>query len=156
MNTNELILEQFRACHSKNTWFVSLKTALGGLSSKQASNKCENSTNSIREIVEHLNFYNQLELTRFKSLPDNVSVLDNNDTFNHSQETSWDVLVEELLNTMGEWENEIGSCDEKYIEKFIESLTYINLHNAYHIGQIIYIRKSLGLWDKSQGINYTF
>lgn len=155
MKTNELILKQFRACHNTNTWFVSLKTALEGLSSEQVSNKSENSTNSILEIVNHLYFYNKLELNRFKKLPDNVSVSDNKTTFSNWQETSWEILVEQLLKTMTDWENEIESCDKEHLEKFIESLTYINLHNAYHIGQILHIRKSLGLWDESQGINYT-
>ncbi|QDP41399.1 DinB family protein [Radiobacillus deserti] len=156
MNTKELILQQFKACHNTNTWFVSLKTALEGLNYEQVSNKSENSTNTILEIVNHLYFYNQLELNRFKNLPDNSSVEDNNDTFNNVQETSWEILVEQLLKTMTHWENEIESCAEKNLEKSIDSLTYINLHNAYHIGQILHIRKSLGLWDENKGIHYTF
>lgn len=149
-------MKQFRACHNQNTWFVSLNTALEGLSSEQASYKSISSTNSIFEIVNHLYFYNLLELNRFKGISENVSVSDNKTTFSNLQETSWELLVEQILNTMKDWENVIESCDNEHLEKSSETLTYINLHNAYHIGQILLIRKSRVIWDGSKGIHYTF
>ncbi|RKL64693.1 hypothetical protein CR203_24945 [Salipaludibacillus neizhouensis] len=156
MNIKELLLNQFRACHYRDTWFVSLNTALEGLSSEQASCKSKDSTNSILEIVNHLYFYNQLELNRFKGIANNVNVSDNKVTFSDLQKTSWTILVEQIFKTMTDWENVIESSDEAHLKKCSENLTYINLHNAYHIGQILYIRKSRGIWDGSGGINYTF
>ncbi|SFL91615.1 hypothetical protein SAMN04487943_10580 [Gracilibacillus orientalis] len=156
MNKKELILKQFEACHNKDTWFVSLKTAIEGVSSEQASYKSESATHSISEIVHHLYFYNLLELNRFKEIPDDVSVADNNATFRNAKEVSWKSLVSEILTTMEDWEYEIKCCDQDYLEKYSESLSYINLHNAYHIGQILQIRKLIGMWDSNNGINYTF
>ncbi|MGP4040145.1 DinB family protein [Gracilibacillus sp. D59] len=156
MTTKELILKQFQACHNRDTWFVSLKTALKGISAEQASYKSEDSTHSIIEIVHHLYFYNLLELNRFKEIPDHVSVTDNKTTFQNPKEMNWDSLVYKIFTAMADWEDEISRCDQEYLEKYLESLTYINLHNAYHIGQILQIRKSLGIWEGNNGINYTF
>ncbi|WP_277679266.1 hypothetical protein [Gracilibacillus dipsosauri] len=33
---------------------------------------------------------------------------------------------------MTEWEEEIENSEEERLEQYLESLTYINLHNAYH------------------------
>lgn len=155
MNTKELILNQFEASYNRDTWFVSLKTAVEGIGSYQASYKNENSTHSIMEIVHHLYFYNLLELNRFKGIADHVSIKDNKTTFSNAGEMSWEQLLNKLFNTMKDWLDEMKRCDEEYIERYIESLTYINLHNAYHIGQILQIRKSYGMWDENKGVNYT-
>ncbi|QGH32878.1 DinB family protein [Gracilibacillus salitolerans] len=155
MNTKELILNQFEACYNRDTWFVSLKTALDGVSAEQASYKSESSTHSIMEIAHHLYFYNLLELNRFKDIADNVSVKDNKTTFTDAREMSWELLVNKLFTTMKDWIYEMKRCDEEYIKRYSESLTYINLHNAYHIGQILQIRKNQGIWNENKGINYT-
>ncbi|WP_208589611.1 DinB family protein [Gracilibacillus suaedae] len=155
MNTKEFILNQFEACYNRDTWFVSLKTALEGVSSYQASYKSENSTHSIMEIVHHVYFYNLLELNRFKDIAEDVSVKDNKTTFSVASEMSWELLVNKLFTIMKDWIDELKRCDEEYIERHSQSLTYINLHIAYHIGQILQIRKSRGIWDENKGINYT-
>ncbi len=56
---------------------------------------------------------------------------------------------------MTEWEEEIENSEEERLIRSCESLTYINLHNAYHIGQIVHIRKDGQFWDKGQGVDYT-
>ncbi|SHM43977.1 DinB family protein [Gracilibacillus kekensis] len=155
MNIKELILKQFQACHHTDTWFVSLHTALMGLNSQQAKAKTQSSTNSIFEIAHHLYFYNQLELQRFKGIDNKHNITDNRTTFHNEQELSWNRLVSELLQTMKEWEAEIERSNSESIEQFYENLTYINLHNAYHIGQIVHIRKLHGNWDEQAGVNYT-
>ncbi|UOQ86713.1 DinB family protein [Gracilibacillus salinarum] len=154
INSKEVILDQFKACYNTDTWFVSLQTALQGLSAEQACDYSNISVHSIFEIVNHLSFYNELEFNRFKGLEDNVQISGNKMTFEPLPEKSWELLVEELFQTMERWQSAIEQSDEKYIEKNAESLTYINLHNAYHIGQIVFIRKSLGRWNESQGFDY--
>jgi len=32
------------------------------------------------------------------------------------------------------------------------TFTHISTHNAYHIGQIIYVRKEQGSWDPKNGV----
>ena len=34
-----------------------------------------------------------------------------------------------------------------------ETLAHQNIHNAYHIGQIVLLRKLQGSWDSSQGVS---
>ncbi|WP_058308180.1 DinB family protein [Gracilibacillus massiliensis] len=155
MNTKDLILKQFQACHRTDTWFVSLQTALEGLNRQQAKAKDQSATNSIFEIAHHLYFYNRIELQRFKGINNEHNITDNRTTFHNEQELSWDRLVSELLQTMKEWEAEIEHSNSESIEQFYENLTYINLHNAYHIGQIVHIRKHHHNWDEKVGVNYT-
>jgi hypothetical protein len=42
---------------------------------------------------------------------------------------------------------------EQSKETWLESISSITLHNAYHIGQIVTIRKMQGSWSKEQGLS---
>lgn len=52
------------------------------------------------------------------------------------------------------WEGAIIKCDDSKLdsqtpdsdELWWSSLAHLAVHNAYHIGQIVYIRKEQGLW----------
>jgi hypothetical protein len=37
--------------------------------------------------------------------------------------------------------------------EWFEVLSQIALHNAYHIGQIVHLRKQHGIWDSNQGVS---
>jgi hypothetical protein len=34
-----------------------------------------------------------------------------------------------------------------------QTFTHISTHNAYHVGEIIYVRKEQGSWDPKNGVN---
>jgi len=38
------------------------------------------------------------------------------------------------------------------VEAAASTIAHIGAHNAYHIGQIIYVRKLQGSWDPEKGV----
>jgi hypothetical protein len=46
----------------------------------------------------------------------------------------------------------VETADEAKLAQSAQVLTHISTHNAYHIGQIIYVRKQQGSWDPKNGV----
>ncbi|SDJ65697.1 DinB family protein [Sediminibacillus albus] len=153
METKKILLQQFNACHQENTWFVSLQSAVKGISAEQASWKNNESANSIWEIVNHLAYYNQRGLNQFKGNPDEMPAADNNHTFNNKVALNWPDTVHSIDKLMSEWITRIEESNEEYLEKWVSELTHLALHHTYHVGQIVQIRKSMGIWDSAQGVS---
>ena len=53
---------------------------------------------------------------------------------------------------MTDWEKAVEAADEKKIEAAASTIAHIGTHNAYHIGQIIVIRRLQGSWDPAKGV----
>jgi uncharacterized damage-inducible protein DinB len=162
MNRKDVLLEQFYCCQKKSHWFVSFEKAIAELTPEQALWKKSDSENSIREIVSHLVFWNERFLNRFKN--NAVPKMDgsNETTFTYLNELEWKQAIERFNMVMTDWYETInGSDDEKLDQRineesketWLESLSSITLHNAYHIGQIVTIRKMQGSWSKEQGVS---
>ncbi|WP_047152501.1 DinB family protein [Aneurinibacillus tyrosinisolvens] len=164
MNLKAVLLEQMVACHEQKNWFVPLNVAIDGLSAEQAAWKTGDS-NSIWQIVNHLIFWNERYLNLFKSIPLSKEEVNNNTTFgstNPNENTEWQSVVLQLYRVMSDWTDAIKQCDE---EKFHRSaykesnapwssvIANLNIHNAYHIGQIVELRKTQGAWDSKNGVN---
>jgi len=49
--------------------------------------------------------------------------------------------VEQLDEVLSAWEKEIKNADETKLKDWYESIANMNTHNAYHTGQIIFLRK---------------
>jgi uncharacterized damage-inducible protein DinB len=153
MNTKEIILKQLSACHDQNTWFVSLHRAIDGLTIEQAVWKSNEFTNSVWDIINHLIFYNQRYLNRFEGISNTKDVDSNEFTFRNTDELSWQSTVERIDTVMTEWRSSVKECDEKKIDTWSSELIHLTIHNAYHIGQIVHIRKLQGSWDSKQGVH---
>lgn len=162
MSRKDVLLEQFLCCHKKSHWFVSFEKAVAGLTAEQALWKKSDSENSIWEIISHLVFWNERFLKRFKN-GENPKMVGNNDsTFTYLQEDKWEQILQQYHQVMTDWYEAIEkSKDEKFDESiseqlketWLESIASITLHNAYHIGQIVTIRKMQGSWSKEQGVS---
>lgn len=159
----QFLLSQFAACHDEEGWFVPLHKSLDGLSAKQALWKQEENSNSIWGIVAHLTFWNQQYLNRFLEKPLSIEKIDNNETFSEpdheAMEVEWFSEVVKTLAVMSEWREAIKLCDpsklmspvrENSSELWLNTIAHINIHNAYHIGQIVQIRKAKGTWNTNR------
>lgn len=153
MNTKDVFLSQLSACHNQNTWFVSLNNAINGLTAETASWKSHETVNSIWEIINHLSYYNQRYLNRFKGIPITKGVDTNDITFENVDGLSWEQTVELIDNILSEWSISIKECGEEKLQRWSSDLTHLTLHNAYHIGQIVQIRKQNEMWDPKQGVH---
>jgi uncharacterized damage-inducible protein DinB len=155
----EFLLTQVRACHNQDGWFAPLNFALRGLTVDLAVQRGRQSSNSILGIVHHLVFYNELYLQRFKqgSVPKTVVSIAMTFEYNDPDEIAevWDDLRHKLDNLFTQWEEAIITYDEAKLdsqtpdsdELWWSSLAHLAIHNAYHIGQIVHIRKEQGLWE---------
>ena len=166
MEAKQLLIEQFIACYNEPNWFVPLTTAIDGLTAEHAAWKSRASNNSIWQITNHLIFWNRRYLNRFKSIPNPEVKGDNNTTFEgemtSGSQSDWANTKKQLNDVMDEWKAALQEADNNTLGKIPKDLTegvwysyiaLINIHNAYHTGQIVTIRKEQGSWDEAKGVN---
>lgn len=157
----DLLLEQHTACYDEDTWFVSVKNAVAGLTAGQAAWRPDGADNSIWEEVNHIIFWNDRWIKRFRGEMTYPEDIENTGTFK-SDETDWQKTLEKLDAVMGEWREILNHLtDEKlsspvndqYTAPWRTPLAQQNIHNAYHIGQIVLLRKLQGSWDPKKGVS---
>ncbi|WP_322906978.1 DinB family protein [Paenibacillus campi] len=153
MTVKEIFLDQFSANYDESGWFVSLKQALKGLSEDEASWKANESTNSIHGIMSHLIYYNQEYLAKFNGETPHpeLNPAHNNDTF-HAL-SSWEDTIKDLDAIMTRWKEDIQATSEEQLNDWAKELSNITQHMAYHIGQIVQIRKQQQSWNPEQGVS---
>lgn len=157
----EVLLYQLESIWSKPDWFVTLKTALEGLTEQQASVKTNRSNNSIWEILNHLIYWNELYLERFKTETFKFEKITNDQTFENRNDLTWPQSVTKIRKIFLGWEMAIQSAPDDKLNKMLsaKSLTWSNMimnlitHTAYHTGQIITIRKEQQNWDPAKGVS---
>lgn len=152
-----ILHEQFAVCYNEEGWFIPLKKALEGLNEEQFVWKPDENSHSIRELVDHLLFWNERYLMRIKDVPlDTIKIeKDNDPTFNMYDKLSKDELIKKLYQVFDELSEVLKNItDEKLDEnafknfpdnkdKWWEVFENVTVHNAYHIGQIMFVRKQL-------------
>jgi hypothetical protein len=155
-----ILLEQHNACYDDNQWFVSLKTVLDGVTAEHADWRPDGADNTIRETVNHLLFWNERWLKRYRGEIIAPEDIDNDSTFDAAAD--WDDTVARLFGVMETWREIYGQIDdeklsssvsEKYDAPWRSPLGNQNIHNAYHIGQILLLRKLQGSWDPKKGVS---
>lgn len=153
----QILYDQFIVCYNEEGWFMPLTKALEDLSEEQFIRKANEKSHSIRQITDHLLFWNERYLMRLKDIPlDTVKIeKDNDPTFNMYDSLSKDELIKKLYEVFDELSEIFKNIsDEKLDEnafknfpdntdKWWEVLENIAVHNAYHIGQIVFIRKQI-------------
>jgi uncharacterized damage-inducible protein DinB len=147
-----ILLEQLRTTHNQKDWFVDANTAVAGLTPEQASWKDTAGNHSVGQLANHLVFWNSEELAKFKGEAPPKFSGDNNETFNNFDAKKWADTVKQLDQVLIEWEKAIEAADDKKLESWYSVIAHIGTHNAYHVGQIVYIRKLQGSWDPEKGV----
>jgi uncharacterized damage-inducible protein DinB len=156
-SVKEVLLDQLAACHDDESWFKPAKKVLHDISVSEAIWKSEGDPHSIWEIANHLIYWNETWLTRFTN--DEVLAktnIDNDETFQMDpmkmNEAGWLETIQRLSNSFSEWRNSITNCDINKLEKRIPSyfnaqwwgvISNLCIHNAYHIGQIMLLKKQV-------------
>lgn len=74
--------------------------------------------------------------------------IDNETTFKIHTEIEWQNLVNKLDSIQTEWEPLVLKATDEELTEWSKEIANIQAHNAYHTGQIIYIRKRNGWWNK--------
>jgi len=141
-----VLLAQLETTHDEQNWFVPVSKAVTGLTAEQAVWKDGNGNHSIAELVSHLIFWNESKLAKYENPPAF-------DTFvMTSDEASWDAAVRRLNDVLTGLVRVVESADDEQIASWSSTIANISTHNAYHTGQIVYIRKLQGSWDSEEGV----
>ena len=157
------------------TWFLPLEPALKGLNSTDANWNPPGGGNTIWQTVNHLNYYNAILVKQINSPTPRKKEFNNKVTFGDIGEPvseEWKALLGE--NTFGDvgdpadsekWNAVLDETrliceilrkslaqvnDSQLEEELVGRLVRQILHNVYHIGQIVLIRKQQGSWSKER------
>ncbi|MEY8744384.1 DinB family protein [Paenibacillus tundrae] len=156
MSYKSILIDQLTACYNDKSWFVPLAEILEDLTAEEAVIKNDNGQ-SIWSIVNHLIFWNEKWLERFKAgefiLNNNI---DNDETFAVAQdqlnEAGWTETLDRLENVLVSWRVVLEETEESKLTKQLPEyfdapwwgvVSNLSIHNAYHVGQIMLLKKQI-------------
>lgn len=155
VHAKDVLSDQLLANANDPSWYIPFSDSIENLSEEEAFWKPTEDSHSIAEIVQHLLYWNEAWQIRYqKSHVDAVpSIGNNNKSFIVSENKKFNDLKERLLEVLLQWQDLLT---EEKVEsdvngfrvsaKWWQILGNVSTHNAYHIGQIIYIRKLQKSW----------
>ena len=149
----EVLLAELKSTHSAEEWFVCANIAVKGLTAEQASWTDGKGNHSVGQLAHHLVFWNRRNLQVLKGEKPEKFSGNNDETFDKFDTKAWNETVQQLDQVMNELEKWVENADETKLKENVQVFTHISTHNAYHIGQIIYVRKEQGSWDPKMGVN---
>jgi uncharacterized damage-inducible protein DinB len=157
MNKMELILHGWDSAYDKEDWYPPLKDALQGVTWEQANwrPRTGGPINTIWQNVLHLIFYKERFLKRLTGeeaeYPEGVS---NDDTFGGAgaDEEAWQATLAKLEEVQLAIRDQLAGLKKKDFDRRIPKTPIglwansLILHDAYHTGQIILLRKLQKSW----------
>ncbi len=162
------LLAELHSTHDKAEWFTPVNAAVAGLTPEQAkwipSNAAgkqdPNANHSTGMLAFHLWFWNTRALAQLKGEdPDKATGHsgakfsgNNEETFNDFDAATWTRTVHDLDAVLTQLETIVEHASDAQLAKWAPTLTHISTHNAYHTGQILYVRKLQGSWDPKNGV----
>jgi uncharacterized damage-inducible protein DinB len=147
-----VLLEQLRTTHNEADWFVPAKTAVEGLTAEQAQWTPGKGDHSVGQLAYHIWFWDARSLADFKGEKKSAFDGNNEETFDNFTTAQWDDLVKKLDQVLADWESAVQSADDQKLAEKASLIAHVGAHNAYHIGQIIYVRKLQGSWNPDKGV----
>lgn len=142
-------------------WFEPLQTALNGLTAAQAAWQPTSGGNSIWQILNHLNYYRERVISNNTGDKPGHQAASNTATFGEpgdpSDEQSWQDTVRQSETLAERWRAWLTGCDEDDLDRptpagksIAEDAGEVLLHDAYHIGQIVLLRKLQQSWPETR------
>lgn len=146
------LLAQLRSTHNNKDWFVPANVAVEGLTAEQARWTDGKGNHSVGMLTYHLVFWDTRALEDFKGVAHAKFDGNNDETFNNFDAKQWSDLTKRLDQVMTDWENAVQAADDEKVAKWATMISNVSTHNAYHIGQIVFVRKEQGVWDPDKGV----
>ena len=114
----------------------------------------ENIPHLLRELIPQATFFTQVvnhgilgHYVATASLATGVY-----ETFNNFDAKNWAATVKQLDEVMTAWEKAVEQADDAKLSTWASTIAHVGTHNAYHVGQIIVVRKQQGAWDPANGV----
>ncbi|MGB8341185.1 MAG: DinB family protein [Chthoniobacterales bacterium] len=154
-----VLLSELHSTHDKAEWFTPMNTAVAGLTAEQAKwvpqnarGKLDHRANhSVGMLAYHLVFWNENALARLHGEKP-ADPRNNDETFYNFDAAHWNDIVQRLDRVMKNLEAEIERIPEEKLAEVAPTISHICTHNAYHVGQILYVRKLQGSWNPANGV----
>jgi uncharacterized damage-inducible protein DinB len=147
-----ILLEQLKSTHSNSEWFVCADVAVAGLTPEQAAWKDGKGNHSVGQLVYHLMYWDRRNLRNIKGEKQEKFSGNNDETFDNYDPKTWSATVKELDDILTELETIVENADDAKLKAIAPAIQHISAHNAYHIGEIVFVRKEQGSWDPSKGV----
>ncbi|RAP74309.1 DinB family protein [Paenibacillus montanisoli] len=157
MGRKDILLHSWGVVMEEEGWHPPLVQALEGVTETQADWRPEGgASNTIRETVHHLTFYKERLLQRLKGL-EPAPYNGNTNTFQNSDPSmDWEQAIAKLVAVHREINGYLTDFQDADLDKPLPEtpvggqLLSLALHDAYHTGQIILLRKLQGSWPGSR------
>ncbi|MGG3915819.1 DinB family protein [Rossellomorea vietnamensis] len=156
MNRTDLLLRMLDTTFDQESWYAPLKPAIEGLSAEQACWRPDGeATKTIWENVNHLIYYKE-RMTAKLEKREWTNTLDGNDTFYLTEQINddkeWGAVVERVETAQRLLREALSKTTSEMLEEHSleEKLLDIMLHDAYHTGQIMQLRKMQGAWPSQR------
>lgn len=146
------LLQELHSTHDKSDWFVCADVAVANLTPQQASWTDGKGNHSVGQLTNHLAFWNARSLAKMRGEKQEPYKGTNDETFNDFDAKSWSQSVARLDQVMTDLEKLVAEAPEAKLAEWAPTIANISTHNAYHIGQIVFVRKEQGVWDASKGV----
>ena len=152
VSLRSILLEQLKTTHNVKDWFVPPTIAVAGLTAEQANWHDNTENHSIAQLTTHLIFWNKQVLDKLTGVKPDAFSGNNKETFSPVTPDSWAATVKTLDSVLTALEDVVKNADDKKLSAIASTIAHVGTHNAYHTGQIIYIRKMKGWWDDNNGV----
>jgi len=147
-----VLLEQLKTTHDQEDWFVPVSVAVDGLTAEQAMWSPGKGNHSVGQLAYHIWYWDQRALNDFNGVPNEKFDGNNNETFDKFTPAQWDELVKKLNQVLSDWDKAVAEADDAKIAANASLIAHVGAHNAYHVGQILYVRKLQGVWNPDKGV----
>jgi hypothetical protein len=139
-----ILLHELHTTHNQAEWFVPISVAVDGLTAEQASWQPPTGGHSAGQLTYHLLFWNRRNLIKLQGGTPDKYAGDNDETFVKFDTKQWTDTVTQLDQIMTDLEKLVETADDQKLAMLAPTIGNICTHNAYHIGQIVYLRKLQG------------
>jgi len=142
MTDREMLIQMWDEMWNSYTWIPSWNKSFADLTAKQAAWKPDPKRNSIWQILNHIAFWRETMVNRLAGKPptDEVVAKSNWESPAEPTDAAWREALARLERSHQAIRKALG--DEKVP---VEKLRYLLPHDAYHLGQVMYVRALQGL-----------
>ncbi|WP_433945474.1 DinB family protein [Paenibacillus sp. SN-8-1] len=151
----QTLLSQLDAIWYHDEWFTTVTRALDGVTSVEAAWKPAGDSNTIWQLVNHMNFYNEQILQQLTNQPPHQAI-NNTSTFGSpgeaGNEDGWQEVKERAFSITAEIRKAMESLSDSDLDTQVNETTLGHtlsswvMHDGFHTGQIVLIRKLQGSW----------
>jgi hypothetical protein len=146
------LLHELKTTHNQKEWFVPVSVAVSGLTAQQATWTDGKGNHSVGQLANHLLFWNGRALAKLKGEKLAQFSGNNDETFNAFDAKSWIKTTADLDSVLTSLEQFVTQADVQTLAKIAPEISNIATHNAYHTGQIIFVRKEQNSWNAENGV----